>query len=214
MAIDGQGSIVFWGDERALSGLFDALKASIKNRDALVFSIPLDLFRVYRPVSLVAVISPEPHTYGSTYVPPYMKHLGSVEGIGRRHYSDEYYLNGEKIGYEGNSVALSLRGQFPGIFDLVAFCETRKNLFSENINFKIMYLDPNEDMCVEATYAGGQLVKNESMSAWDAADEILCGCGDSGKGYFSDEMWAYLRNWLHGYVSAIEAGRDEDEDED
>ena len=107
---------------------------------------------------------------------------------------------------------LLLRGDFPGIFDLVDFCEARKNLFGEDINFKIMYLDSSEEMCVEATYAGGQVIENESMSAWEAADSILCNGVKAGKGYFSDEMWRHLEDWLHGYISAIEEGRNEDED--
>ena len=212
MAIDGQGSIIFWGDERALGELFKALKGLSTNRDRLAFSIPLDLFRVYRPTSLVDVILPKPHTYEPKYIPPYIKYLSSVELMSRQLYSSTYYLNREKINYEGRAVVLLLRGEFPGIFDLVDFCEARKNLFGEDINFKIMYLDSSEEMCVEATYAGGQVIENESMSAWEAADSILCNGVKAGKGYFSDEMWRHLEDWLHGYISAIEEGRNEDED--
>jgi hypothetical protein len=123
----------------------------------------------------------------------------------------QYEAGGQLKIHDVDAVRLSLRGQFPGKTELMAFCKKRAAMFGENINFKLMYEDSANSHCVEVVYVAGKLVKDEFMHSWDAAAYIA---NESRLSTFSNDMWRYLHDWLEDMVDQIISEREREEDED
>ena len=102
--------------------------------------------------------------------------------------------------YNGTSFEIVIVGLFPSVQDLIRFCDLRKELFGENLNFKIMYSDAVETRCGEAIYSAGKVRKNVTLDSWALARTMAYGGRNSN---LSLEMTMRAQDWLGAFIQEI-----------
>ena len=206
-----KATILFWGDYEALRALEQAVDDSF-SESAAVFSTYEDLFSTTgTPRSIVAVLCP-PDLYGHAEPPEPMAHSNPMVDVDIVPHADliiYYRKNRNTItAHRGLVLLMHVPEYAPKIKYLIAFCLLRKELFEENINFKIMYVNYEEDTCGEAVYIDGEEIVSETRDISEMARDMAYEDYYSND-VFSSDMWDRLSDWISDYI--YEANREKEE---
>jgi hypothetical protein len=220
MLLEGRAIIRIWGDEDAVSELYDALSAADSgcyNFSGSNFMSYPDLFTSTKLETLLDIFCPaDEDTDPAKAISRARNRLkGSADDINSLDASRSgFYSNvGDKnFKFSCLFVYLDMNGVFPGPEDLIAFCNNRLLNYNQKLSFKIMYVDDANRECGECNYIDAEKNAHVYRSASIVAESIAL--NDYSSIPFSQEMKYFLPDWLEYYIDYwrdIHAERDEDE---
>jgi hypothetical protein len=206
-------TILFWGDYAAIEALDQAMDDSF-SESVGVFSIHADLFTSDRPRSIVEVLCPG---YVHDTPPERRIHSNPLVDVDVVHYDDltvycRKNRDTKKV-HSGVVLIMHVPEYSPKVRHLVAFCRLRKELFDENIHFKIMYTNYEEDTCGEAVYIYGEEVVDVARDISEVARDIAYESHYSDD-VFSGDMWDRLSDWIGDAIYDARQEREAEEKAD